>query len=372
MTQQPWYFEELRAFVEASTDEPIAVLAALSALLSDSSSYAAAAKFEPAGALQDFVQELILTFRPLGTYLKDPDTPVGRVLIDGKWCAVWRGARGSSQRRTSFEYDVCISFAGSDRAIAEKIANGLAENEMNHRIFYDDFEKSTLFGEDLVARLQEIYLDKSAFCVILFSHAYRDRAWTRHELRAAQTRVLQERTTYVLPVEIDKGAIPTEFSHVGYWSFQSGDEPKIVEAIERKISAHISQHFYTLEEMAKVLSRDNLILALLDGFRAGVAKLAAAGENERVPTLWILALIATLDAESLDRSVRALIDLVLFEPGPIDEFFVDDRAQVFDLAHVRRRLGTHGPLLFSSEGWADFIERYRWPDDDDEDDTSKE
>src|SRR5262249_43712122 len=158
---------------------------AVASLLSDPSAYASA-KGQPDSALVDFVHELVLTNRYLQAQLRDPDAPVSRALIDGKWCVVWRDTRSSSTSTASFEYDVCISFAGSDRAVAEEIATRLSTNGMGRKVFYDDSEKVSLWGEELFQYLYEVYSQRCKFCLILFSHAYRQRAWTRHELRAAQ------------------------------------------------------------------------------------------------------------------------------------------------------------------------------------------
>jgi hypothetical protein len=193
--------------------------------LTDPAAYSTS-KGEPSSTLTDFVQELVLSDRPLQRHLSNPELPVSRELIDDKWCAVWRGARTSGAISTSFEYDVCISFAGADRAVAERIADALLSNKMKRRIFYDEFEKSTLWGEDLFNYLHDVYSKRSRFCLILFSHRYRQRAWTRHELRAAQTRVLTEEEAYVLPVALDEGAVPDEFATVGYWSFAPVGGPR--------------------------------------------------------------------------------------------------------------------------------------------------
>ncbi|MEW8563988.1 MAG: TIR domain-containing protein, partial [Candidatus Thiodiazotropha sp.] len=107
----------------------------------------------------------------------------------------------------TYEYDVCISFAGEQRNIAESLATKMKE-EFYLRVFYDDFEKLDLWGRDLFKHLYEVYSIKSQYCIVLFSDAYLAKNWTAHELRAAQSRIIKERSPYVLPVLIDPTVEP--------------------------------------------------------------------------------------------------------------------------------------------------------------------
>jgi hypothetical protein len=373
MTDAPHYLPELHRYVEENLDKPTSLLAALSAVLADPEAYSAS-KGQPTGTLVDFVEELILRNRPLQNFLRDPSTPVSRALIGERWSTVWREARSDSKTSPSPEYDVCISFAGPDRPIAKGIADAIVGNGMNRKIFYDEFEKTTLWGEDLFNYLYEMYSKRSKFCLILFSHAYRQRAWTRHELRAAQTRVLEERQSYMLPVAIEEGGVPDEFSSISYWSFKPGDESRIAEATEEKINDYIGEHYFSIDLLSDMLRRDSATSAVLDAFKLAIKQKANAGDETGVQLLALVALIAAADMEHARRSVRAIVDLILFTSNPVDDAFDDDdRLTVAGSASVRRWLGKHGPLLLSAEGWDDFIEPYRrhWEklsgDDDPED-----
>jgi hypothetical protein len=57
------------------------------------------------------------------------------------------------------EYEVALSFAGEDRSFVEKIAIGLRRRRV--KVFYDQFEKSKLWGKDLFQHLYEVYSSKS-------------------------------------------------------------------------------------------------------------------------------------------------------------------------------------------------------------------
>lgn len=344
-------------YVEANLEDPTKVGLALSCLLTDPDSYKT--KSAPTAALTEFVSEWLITDATVKTQLAGINFPVSRVLMNGRWVPIWREARAIEEAPSAFKYTVCISFAGKDRAIAEGIARALTAGEIPRTVFYDEFEKTDLWGENLYERLHRVYSTESMFCVILFSHAYRQRAWTRHELKSAQTRLLVDRKSYVLPVAIDRGAIPDEFASVGYWSYFPGDEPTIAEAVEQKINDFIGTHYVTVDEIAESLSYDRIATAVIDGFKQGIRERT----KEDAPSLAVLAMIAGADSANFSNpNIRALVDLVLNSSGAVADLFdTDDRLVVFGETDVRRAFGVHGPVLLSKK-WMEHIQPYidRW------------
>lgn len=141
-----------------------------------------------------------------------PGSPCYNVL---RQCEMWH--------EELFEYDVALSFSGSDRAQAESIATTLREAGV--RVFYDDFEQSEMLGRDLYAFLYEIYSRRCRYCVLLISINYVRRMWTIHERAAAQERALHERgNTYILPIRLDDTKVPGLSGSIAYASFSSGVE----------------------------------------------------------------------------------------------------------------------------------------------------
>ena len=359
MASGPPYLPELTQYIEDKLEDPTALIAALAALLGDRETYGST-KGRPLREFTDFVHELLLRDRTVGQFMRDQETPISRSLIAGKWCADWRGLRRRSAKELlSPEFDVCLSFAGEDRAVAERIANSIKRNRMKRRVFYDDFEKVTLWGEELARYLHQIYSEQSKFCVILFSHAYSRKAWTRHEYRAALTRVVQERGPYILPVALDVAAVPKEFESVGYWPFKPGDEKEIAKAAEEKVNEYIGRYYVSAEEMTEIFTMERVASVLLDGFRAGIKEKTAAGDLAGAQIRTVLALISAADIEHINPSARALVDLILFAPGPIGDSFEDDLVKVVGSASARRYFGVNGPLLFNESGWEEYMEPYR-------------
>jgi TIR domain len=112
------------------------------------------------------------------------------------------------------EFDVALSFAGEDRDHAEALARILRDHDV--RVFYDEFNKSTLWGKDLYQHLQHIYKDKAKYCVIFVSRSYLEKNWTKHELQQAQARSFQKDREYILPLRLDDSALPGVNPTIGY------------------------------------------------------------------------------------------------------------------------------------------------------------
>ena len=101
----------------------------------------------------------------------------------------------------SEQYDVGLSFAGEERDYVKQVAEELQANGV--KVFYDEYNQSDLWGKDLYQHLNAIYKDKCKFCLVFISENYKKKLWTKHELKAAQTRAFNENTEYILPVRFD-------------------------------------------------------------------------------------------------------------------------------------------------------------------------
>jgi Uncharacterized protein containing a TIR (Toll-Interleukin 1-resistance) domain len=131
-------------------------------------------------------------------------------------------------------FDVAISFAGTERGLAEQLAMRLQAAGIT--VFYDNFYPEHLWGKNLPVFFDEIYRKKSRYCVVFISQEYRDRKWTSHELRSAQARALEEKgNEYILPIKIQDidldGMLPT----LGYVSIDVGIE-KIASMLTAKLA----------------------------------------------------------------------------------------------------------------------------------------
>lgn len=90
----------------------------------------------------------------------------------------------------SYQYDVCFSFAGENRAYVEQVATELRKAGVS--IFYDLYEQTNLWGKDLYVHLDEVYRHRAKYCVMFISEHYSRKLWTNHERRSAQARAFSE------------------------------------------------------------------------------------------------------------------------------------------------------------------------------------
>ena len=132
-----------------------------------------------------------------------------------------------------FEYDVALSFAGEDRAYVEKVAKYLKENGI--KVFYDDYEKTELWGKDLYVHLDKVYQKKARYCVMFLSYYYAEKLWTNHERKSAQARAFTEKGEYILPARFDDTEIPGILPTVGYIDLHSLEPEEFAKLIIEKL-----------------------------------------------------------------------------------------------------------------------------------------
>lgn len=83
-------------------------------------------------------------------------------------------------------YDFALSFAGSDRAIAELLFELLREQEFE--VFYDKNEAHRILAEDIEDYLAPIYSSEARFVICLLGPDYPKRIWTKFESEQFQER----------------------------------------------------------------------------------------------------------------------------------------------------------------------------------------
>ena len=133
------------------------------------------------------------------------------------------------------KFDVVISYAGADVALAEKLASVLEAAGVI--VFFDRFYRAALWGRDLAELLDDIYRNRSRFCVMFVSAEYAERVWTTHEKRSALARDVESREVeYILPIKLDKTHLPGLRPTVSYLSLSDLTIEEIGEAILEKLA----------------------------------------------------------------------------------------------------------------------------------------
>ena len=140
------------------------------------------------------------------------------------------------------KFDVALSFAGEDRRYVEKVASVL--KEMGLKVFYDKYEKATLWGKDLYEHLNFIYSKQANYTVMFISKYYKNKLWTNHERKSAQEKAFKQRKEYILPARFDKTTIPGILGTVGYINLLETDPEELADLIKEKIGPIDRKNFF--------------------------------------------------------------------------------------------------------------------------------
>ena len=134
---------------------------------------------------------------------------------------------------TEWTFDVALSFSGEDREKARLIAEALRDRGLT--VFYDEWFKSHLLGENLITYLREVYL-KAHFCVPIISKNYVSGAYPRHELNVMLERALLDNVNYILPVRLDNSEVPGMSKLVVTVNYDSEGPAGIATLIQQKLA----------------------------------------------------------------------------------------------------------------------------------------
>jgi hypothetical protein len=145
----------------------------------------------------------------------------------------------------TYEYDVCLSFAGEDRSYVDCVAAELRQRGV--RPFYDRYEKVALWGKDLYEHLDWVYRVAARYCVVFASRSYAAKVWPSHERRSAQARALEENCEYILPARFDGTEIPGLRATVGYIDLEETAPSELADLIVEKIGPRQTSNFFPPE-----------------------------------------------------------------------------------------------------------------------------
>lgn len=137
----------------------------------------------------------------------------------------------------TYPYDVALSFAGEDRSYADALAEALQQRGLS--VFYDTYEKFTLWGKNLYTYLSDVYQNKARYCVMFLSKHYAAKLWTNHEREAAQARAFRENEEYILPIRLDDTEIPGLLRTTGYLNWHKETIDAIADGLLEKLGKSV-------------------------------------------------------------------------------------------------------------------------------------
>ena len=138
-----------------------------------------------------------------------------------------------------YPFDIAISFAGENRAIAMKLTGLLKARGV--KVFYDFDEQANLWGKDLIEHLSDVYSNKARYCLMLVSKFYPEKPWTRLERRNALSRAIRQPEEYILPVRLDDTEVPGLPSSIGYLDLRHLSIEEIADQVVKKLGLHLNE-----------------------------------------------------------------------------------------------------------------------------------
>lgn len=134
----------------------------------------------------------------------------------------------------NYEYDVSLSFSGSERDYVQAVAAEL--RRFGPRLFYDKDFEIEMWGADLNEYLRQVYGRSSRFIVMFVSQAYAATAFPTAERQESFAAAMHRGAT-VLPVRFDDTELPGLGENIAYLDAQKVSPEKLAAAIATKLEA---------------------------------------------------------------------------------------------------------------------------------------
>jgi hypothetical protein len=140
----------------------------------------------------------------------------------------------SERQDDTFEYDVCLSFAGEQRVYVRQVAQLLQGRGVS--VFFDEYEEADMWGKDLYEHLAIIYSQRAQYCILFASKEYAEKVWPSHERANAQARALETKGEYILPARFDDTDIPGLRKTIGYIDLTKKTPEQLAELFIQKVN----------------------------------------------------------------------------------------------------------------------------------------
>jgi len=112
-------------------------------------------------------------------------------------------------------FDFAISYAGSDRALAEQLASFLSDRGAN--VYIDTLYRAHLVGKRLDREFEWVFGPGTRFFVAIVSQSYVDRPWPQHEWSIAIREAERRSGEFILPLRLDDSllvGLPSTVGHI--------------------------------------------------------------------------------------------------------------------------------------------------------------
>ena len=130
-------------------------------------------------------------------------------------------------------YKVALSYAGEQGEYVHAVAMALQQKGVG--LFYDKFQKTEIWGQDLNEFLGDIYERKSEYCVLFISKEYAEKYYPTHEKKSAMSDKVKVSQGHILPVRFDDTDLPGLPSSIAYVKASDYNPVQLADLIATKV-----------------------------------------------------------------------------------------------------------------------------------------
>jgi hypothetical protein len=132
------------------------------------------------------------------------------------------------------DFDFAISYAGSDRAIAERLASILVKG--GAIVFLDTMNRAHLIGKRLDLEFEWIFGPGTRYFVPIISREYIERTWPQHEWSIAIREAKTRSGEFILPLRLDDSLLVGLLSTVDYIDLRQHSIVHVAELLIKKLA----------------------------------------------------------------------------------------------------------------------------------------
>lgn len=113
-----------------------------------------------------------------------------------------------------FEFDLALSFLGSDEPLAQHLANVLRERMS---VFIYSEQQKELAGKDGLEMFTRVFGQKARVCAVLYRQGWGETPWTRVEATAIKDRAMDNGWDFLTFISLDGSAPPAWLPKTKLW-----------------------------------------------------------------------------------------------------------------------------------------------------------
>lgn len=140
----------------------------------------------------------------------------------------------------SDRYDFALSFAGSDRDVAELLFDNLSALE--YEVFYDRNEQSRILAENVEEYLAPIYESEATFVIAIIGKEYPTRIWTKFESDQFKRRFGENSVIPIWFAGQDYGAFDLSRTVGGETIDRGSDIQSQIESLSERLAKKLAEH----------------------------------------------------------------------------------------------------------------------------------